>query len=257
MKQQQCHIELFQSTHSTMCADRISLTLVCLCFVCLCSSANVCVGETHAAPVLYKWPPCLCGFVPGAADAWIMWCGALGATSAQPSWDHLSMWPSICIKWRNGFASSRRKAAASAVRRRRVRETNPPAGGIRCYLSDWEQHHQSLLSASLCLESNQRRVIHLRWWRADKISNRACQNFATLACCVKEIVMMYLSLQATGSAQPVIKPDAAVPSLHSSSRLPGAGWGWTLHFLLQLKLTRSECLPGPDTSEKAETTCSY
>lgn len=41
-------------------------------------------------------------------------------------------------------------------------ETNPPAGGIRCYLSDWEQHHQSLLSAFLCPESNQRRVIHLR-----------------------------------------------------------------------------------------------
>lgn len=42
------------------------------------------------------------------------------------------------------------------------RETNPPAGGIRCYLSDWEQHHQSLLSDSLCPESNQRGVIHLR-----------------------------------------------------------------------------------------------
>lgn len=112
--------------HSTMCAVRISLTLgywsVC---VCHCSSASVCVGEAHVAPVLYKWPSCLCGFVPGAADAWIMWCGALRATSAQSSWDHLSMWPSICIEWRNGFASSRRTAADSEVRRRCARDQPP------------------------------------------------------------------------------------------------------------------------------------
>lgn len=148
MKQQQCHIELFRSEvwfqlgiselnkwhNRSRKRDEIFVTfnhvcrqnfMVCLCFVCLCLSANVCVGETHAAPVLYKWPPCLCGFVPGATDAWIMWCRALGATSAQPSWDHLSMWPSICIKWRNGFASSRRPSAASAVRRRRARDQPP------------------------------------------------------------------------------------------------------------------------------------
>lgn len=46
--------------------------------------------------------PCLCGFLPGVADAWIMWCRVLWATLAQLSWDHLWMWPWICIEWRNG-----------------------------------------------------------------------------------------------------------------------------------------------------------
>lgn len=38
---------------------------------------RVCV-DIHDAPVLNKWPPCLCGFLPGVPDAWIMWCRVLG-----------------------------------------------------------------------------------------------------------------------------------------------------------------------------------
>lgn len=38
----------------------------------------------------------------------------------------------------------------------------PPAGRIRCYLSDWGHHHQSLLSTFLCAESSQHSVVHLR-----------------------------------------------------------------------------------------------
>lgn len=67
----------------------------------VCTRLFECV-EIHDAPVLNKWPPCLCGFLPGVADAWIMWCRVLGATLAQSSWDHLWMWPWICIEWRNG-----------------------------------------------------------------------------------------------------------------------------------------------------------
>lgn len=97
------------------------------------------------------------------------------------------------------LTSSARPPDASEVHRRSVLD-QPPAGRIRCYLSDWEHYHQSLLSTSLCPDSNRHRVIHLRWWRADKISNRVCQNFAMFAWCVKEVVIMYLSLHATGSA---------------------------------------------------------
>lgn len=97
------------------------------------------------------------------------------------------------------LTSSARPPDTSEVHRRSVLD-QPPAGRIRCYLSDWEHYHQSLLSTSLCPDSNQHRVVHLRWWRADKISNRVCQNFATFARCVKEVVIMYLSLHATGSA---------------------------------------------------------
>lgn len=61
----------------------------------------------------------------------------------------------------------------------------PPAGRIRCYLSDWGHRHQSLLSTFLCPESNQQRVIHLRWRHVDKISNRVCQNIAMFAWCVE------------------------------------------------------------------------
>lgn len=91
---------------------------------------------------------------------------------------------------------------ASEVQGRSVLD-QPPAGRIRCYLSDWGHHHQSLLSTFLCPESNQRRVIHLRWRRVDKISNRVCQNFAMFARCVKGVVIMYLSLYATGLAFPL------------------------------------------------------
>lgn len=76
----------------------------------------------------------------------------------------------------------------------------PPAGRIRCYLSDWGHRHQSLLSTFLCPESNQHRVIHLCWRRAGMISNQVCQNFAMFAWCVKGEVIMYLSLHATGVA---------------------------------------------------------
>lgn len=69
--------------------------------VCVCMRSFECV-EIDDAPVLNKWPPCLCWFLPGAADAWIMWCRVLRATLAQSSWDHLWMWPGICIEWRNG-----------------------------------------------------------------------------------------------------------------------------------------------------------
>lgn len=102
--------------YKTTCADSISLTLV---YLCVCVHSGLCVSpgvrssvwvrvcalvwvEIHDAPVLNKWPPCLCGFLPGVADAWIMWCRVLGATLAQSSWDHLWMWPRICIEWRNG-----------------------------------------------------------------------------------------------------------------------------------------------------------
>lgn len=102
--------------YKTMCADGISLTLVYLCVhsgMCLSLSVRWSVQgrvgmrlfecvELHGAPVLNKWPPCLCGFLPGVADAWIMWWRVLGATLAQSSWDHLWMWPRICIEWRNG-----------------------------------------------------------------------------------------------------------------------------------------------------------
>ncbi len=102
--------------YTTTCADSISLTLVYLCVhsamrvseralkragTPACTRLFECV-EIHDAPVLNKWPPRLCGFLPGVADAWIMWCGVLGATLAQSSWDHLWMWPWICIEWRNG-----------------------------------------------------------------------------------------------------------------------------------------------------------
>lgn len=146
-----------------MCADRISLTLLCLRFVRLCLSASTCVcGRNTRGTCVIQMTPCLCGFVPGAADAWIMWCGALGAMSALGR-------PGIISQCGPQFALS--EGTESPPRGGRppclrcgggVRETNPPAGGIRCYLSEREQHHQSLLSASLCPESNQRGVIHLR-----------------------------------------------------------------------------------------------
>lgn len=121
-------------TFNRVCSQNFINTCVAEC-ASLPERQRVCVGEAHVAPVLYKWPSCLCGFVPGAADAWIMWCGALRATSAQSSWDHLSMWPSICIEWRNGFASSRRKAAEYEVRRRRVQD--PPPCRRNQVLSVW------------------------------------------------------------------------------------------------------------------------
>lgn len=210
-----------------MCADTISFMLVCLCLVCLGLSTNVLCARNTTQHLCYINDPHAC---VGLSQVRLMH-GSCGAERSGPR--QLSC-PGIISQCGPQFALS--EGTASPPRGGRpprlgcgegMQETNPPAGGIRCYLSAWEQHHQSLLPASLCPESNQRRVIHLRRWRADKISNRACQNFATLACCVKEIVMMYLSLQATGSAQPAIKRDAAVLSLHSSSRSPSAAWVWT------------------------------
>lgn len=270
--------------HSTMCAVRISLTLgywsVC---VCVTVWAPACVLEKRTWHLCYTNDPHAC---VGLSQVRLMH----GSCGAQRSGPRRLNRPGIISQCGPQFALS--EGTASPPRGGRppnlrcgggVRETNPPAGGIRCYLSDWEQHHQSLLSASLCPESDQCWVIHLRQWRADKISYRACQNFATLACCVKEIVMMYLSPRATGSAHLVIKGDTAVPSVHSSSCPPGFGFYITVTSLaiahgsafqmsrksndglvcvgpltsyFQLKLTQLGCLPGPDKSEKAGITCS-
>lgn len=99
-----------------------------------------------------------------------------------------------------------------------------PAGRIRCYLSDGGHHHQSLLSTLLCPESNQHRVIHLCRRRADKISNRVCQNVATFAWCVNERVIQYLSLSATRMNVPLTKGTVQVEEQCSSANL-------TLNFL--------------------------
>ena len=77
-----CTVDSFPIHWKAMC---ISLTLVYLCAI-----GHACVSERafnracfqcmeiHDAPVLNKWPPCLCGFLPGVADAWIMWRRVLG-----------------------------------------------------------------------------------------------------------------------------------------------------------------------------------
>lgn len=180
-----------------MCPNSTALTPVyCICVhMCIrtcvrlrvCFQACVRVGcvEIQDAPVLNKWPPCLCGFLPGVPDAWIMWCAECsGATLAQSSWDCLWMWPCICIEWRNGSSPLYSLQHIWVAGEECARPT--PAGRIRCYLSNWGHRHQSLLSTFLCPESNQQRVIHLRWRHADKISNRVCQNVAMFAWCAEK-----------------------------------------------------------------------
>lgn len=134
---------------------------------------------------------------------------------------------------------------ASEVQGRSVLD-QPPAGRIRCYLSDWGHHHQSLLSTFLCPESNQHRVIHLRWRRADKISNRVCQNFATFAWCVKGGAIVYLSLYATGLAFPlsrdaVITRDTAVLPLNSSTTPSSFALTSLLHWITEPEQQPSRC----------------
>lgn len=65
------------------------------------------------------------------------------------------------LHWvREWSTSSARPPDASEVHGRSVLH-QPPAGRIRCYLSDWEHYHQSLPSTSLRPDSNRHRAIHL------------------------------------------------------------------------------------------------
>ena len=196
-----------------MCTDSISLTLVYLCvsvqsgmcvsvqacrYVCVCVCACVCWDT---------WCTCVKQMTP--MPVWVSprcgWCMDHVAPSARGHIGSIVLGSSLNVApnlhWvKERFTSSAQPFDASEGRRGRSVLDQPPAGRIRCYLSDWGHHHQSLLSTFLCPESNQHRVIHLRWRRADKISNRVCQNFAMFGWCVKGAAIIYLSLCATGLA---------------------------------------------------------
>lgn len=249
MKQQHCYLETFQSpvwsqlgsgsiisdsqnwiTHVTGNKRKRRAVFMTFNHVCSQNFINACVAECvsllQRRHVCWRSARGTCVIQMTLMPVWVCprcgWCMDHVVRSAQGHVGSIVLGSSLNVALDLHWVKERLRLLAAEGRRIRgagggVRKTHPPAGGIRCYLSDWEQHHPSPLSASLCPESNQSRVIHLRRWRADKISNRACQNFATLACCVKEIVMMYLSPPATGSARLAIKGDTAVLSLHSSS----------------------------------------
>lgn len=181
-----------------MCA----LRHVCVCSsmwirVCVC----VCVWVRRDT-----WCTCVKQMTPHACVGFSQVCLMHGSCGAERSGPHWLNRPGIISECGPEFALSEGTVHllstafdASEVQGRSALD-QPPAGRIRCYLSDWGHRHQSLLSTFLCPESNQHRVIHLRWRRADKISNQVCQNFAMFAWCVKGKVIMYLSLQATGVA---------------------------------------------------------
>lgn len=195
--------------HQPMCADSISLTLLCLCapgHVCVsvraCGHAYARVGvcrDTRGTCVPQITPHVCVGFPP-PPQVWLMH-GSCGAEHSGPRWLDR---PGIMSERGPQFALSEgmvhllNTTSPTQVHGRSVLD-QPPAGRIRCYLSDWAHYHQSLPSTSLRPGSNRRAAIHLRRWRADKISNRARWDFATFAWCVKEVELMGLSPRATGS----------------------------------------------------------
>jgi len=151
--------------------------------VCACVHATWCTCAKQMTPMpVWVFPRC------GWCMDHVVW-SARGHIGSIVLGSSLNV--ALNLHWvKERFTSSAQPSTHLRHRGRSVLD-QPPAGRIRCYLSDWGHHHQSFLSSLLSPESNHHSDVHLRWQHADKISNSVCKNVAMLFECVEGEVRMY------------------------------------------------------------------